>query len=91
MLSDTKQDYPLDIDTFKLMKDVKPKTFCEDFDEQLAIVEELYGDTLQFHFTKKDVQRLMEEEAFYPKEVKERVLDIIYHQMNKYQPLFKNQ
>ena len=55
LLSDTTMDYPLSEDVYKLIDVPKSKTFCRDFEEQLDITEELYGENLHFNFTKKDV------------------------------------
>ncbi len=35
LLADTTMDYPLNRDTYELLREVKAKTFCEDFEEQL--------------------------------------------------------
>jgi len=46
---------------------------------------------LQFNFTKKDVEKLLDSEAasIYPFEVRERVKNVIYEQMRKYSIYFK--
>ena len=88
LLSDITMDYPLNIRTEELIKTVKPKTFCRDFDTQLEIVEKLYGQHLTFSFSVKDIERLLQQEAYYPKEIKQRVLNIFIQQRRKYQYLF---
>lgn len=88
LLADTTMDYPLDGDIYELMETVQAKTICSDFDEQLDISEALYQNQLKFTFTKKDVKEIMESAVIYSKEERDRVEDIIYAQMGKYQYLF---
>lgn len=88
LLSDTTLDYPLDEDTFTLIHEVKSKTFCRNFDEQLDIIEKLYGEQIKFHFTKQDIMNVLEEESLYPKEIKNRVMDILFYQYDTYRYLF---
>lgn len=88
-MSDTTMDYPLETETYELMKTVRAKTVSTDFDEQLDVSEELYGCNLNLFFSKKDVKELLEQVEFYEKEVRQRVEDILYLQMGKYAYLFK--
>ncbi len=88
LLSDTTMDYPLAGDTVLLMREAQAKTFCNSFDEQLDISEKLYQENLKFFFTKKDVKELLASATIYPEEVRRRVEDIIYMQMEKYGYLF---
>jgi hypothetical protein len=87
LLSDTTMDYPMDADLFLCMKDAKAKTFCQDFDEQLDIVERLYGKHIKFRFSIKDVEKILEEEPLYPQNAKDRVLNIVARQIRKYEYL----
>ena len=89
LLSDTTMDYPLAMDCVQLMKQVKPKTFCTGFDEQLDIAEVLYGQQVRFHFTRNDVEELLEKEKYYPDEIKKRVLEVVLEQKRIYQYLFE--
>ncbi|MGN0154431.1 MAG: hypothetical protein ACI4A3_08255 [Lachnospiraceae bacterium] len=88
LLSDTTMDYPMTGDVEKLTCSVEAKTFCPDFDEQLDIAEKLYGKHLHFHFTRRDVEQLLEQEEIYSEEEKTRVLDVVMRQRQKYQYLF---
>lgn len=88
LLSDTTLDYPLDEDIFTLIHEVKSKTFCRNFNEQLDIIEKLYGEQIKFYFTKQDIMNVLEEESLYPKEIKNRVMDILFYQYDKYRYLF---
>ncbi len=88
LLSDTTMDYPLGGDTVDYLREAKAKTFCDSFDEQLDISEKLYGGQLKFTFTKKDVRELLEAATIYPEEVRSRVEDVVYMQMEKYKYLF---
>ena len=76
------------VDIYRLFGNARAKTFSRDFDEQLDIAEKLYGQQLSFDFTYGDVKKLLEEEPYYPEEVKKRVEDIIMHQRRKYEYLF---
>lgn len=90
LLADTTMDYPIqaDADIEELIDRVEAKTFCASFDEQLDIAEKLYGKHLQFHFTRKEVEHLLEMEKEYPEEEKKRVLDVVMRQCRKYEYLF---
>ncbi len=89
LLSDTTLDYPLDKDIYSLIKKVKAKTFSADFDIQLDVIEELYGQHVIFKFNKHDVDYIIDENMFYSNEIKNRVKDIVFQQMRKYHYLFK--
>lgn len=88
LLSDTKLDYPLSADVLDLMEEVKPKTICRDFDEQLDAAEKLYGSKIRFTFTKSDVDHLLKNAEQYSKDEIERVRTILYQQMRKYSVYF---
>lgn len=88
LLSDTTMDYPLGGDAVAYLRDAMAKTFCDSFDNQLDISEKLYGGQLKFSFTKKDVRELLDAATIYPEEVRKRVEDVIYMQMEKYGYLF---
>lgn len=91
LLSDTTMDYSMQGELYSLIDSVEAKTICSRFDEQLDISEDLYGYHLKFHFTKKDVEEILKDVVVYSKEVKNRVRNIIYEQMRKYQYLFANE
>lgn len=88
LLADTTMDYPLDGDIYALMDKVQAKTICVDFDEQLNVAEELYGQQIHFNFTRKDVEKILDEATLYDVRVRERVKTIIFQQMRKYLYLF---
>lgn len=88
LLSDTTMDYPMEEDIYQLIEEVEPKTFAQDFDIQLETVENVYGNQLKFNFNKKDVEKILESESFYDDAIKNRIKDIIFHQMRKYSFLF---
>ena len=89
LMSDTTQDYPLNEDIYEMLGEVKAKTISTDFDRQLDIAEQLYGEQIYFNFTKKDVKELIDRAVEYPEPIRQRVEDILYSQMNKYRYLFK--
>lgn len=71
-----------------LMQEVQSKSISTDFDDQLDVSEELFGENIKFSFSAKDVNELLNQIAIYTKEEKERVLKIMEAQMYKYQYLF---
>lgn len=71
-----------------LMQDVQSKSISTDFDDQLDVSEELFGENIKFSFSAKDVNELLNQITIYTKEEKERVLKIMEAQMYKYQYLF---
>lgn len=88
LLSDTRMDYPLEEDIIELIPQVKSKTLSMDFDEQLDAVENLYGYHIHFSFGRHEIERVLEEEPYYSREVKSRVREILLQQRRKYQYLF---
>lgn len=88
LLSDLRFDYPLLHEVHSLIKKAKPKTFSTNFDEQLEVVEKLYGKNLLFSFSTKDVEDTLFGNDLYSDEIKKRVKDIIFEQMRKYRYLF---
>ena len=89
LLSDTRMDYPLNEDIYELMMNVQAKTISYDFDEQLDAAEELYGQQIEFYFTKNDVNEIIRKTDIYGEEEKERILTIVLQQMRKYKYLFR--
>lgn len=89
LLSDTTMDYPMEQDIYQMISEVKSKSVSQDFDEQLDVAENLYGQNLQFLFTKKNVSDIVNNADMYPSEERKRVELIIYSQMNKYKYLFR--
>lgn len=89
LLSDTTMDYPMEQDIYQMISEVKSKSVSQDFDEQLDVAENLYGQNLQFLFTKKNVSDIVNNADMYPPEERKRVELITYSQMNKYKYLFR--
>ncbi|MBE6004181.1 MAG: hypothetical protein E7232_08905 [Lachnospiraceae bacterium] len=73
---------------YELIDSVHSKTISSSFEEQMEIAAELWGDQLKFDFTKSDVKKIIEDEPYYPEDIKSRVETIIYEQMRKYAYLF---
>lgn len=89
LMSDTSLEYPLHQDPLRMIPRVKPKTFCESFDEQLDIAEALYGNQIHFSFTYQDISDIVHgADGLYSPEVLQRVIDILMHQRRKYAYLF---
>lgn len=61
---------------------------CCFIDEQLDIVEKIYGVHLKFNFNEKDIEKILNEEFYYAADIKNRVLEILLQQKRKYQYLF---
>lgn len=91
LLSDTTMDYPMNVNYKELVEEVKPKTFAHDFIDQLGAVERIYKNQIKFTFNKKDIERILEEEPYYSKEIKNRVKNIFFTQMRKYEHLFEKE
>lgn len=89
LLSDTMLEYQMGNDIYKLIDMAKPKTFVYDFYEQLEAVESIYGQQIEFYFDKNDVEEIINNETNYQSEEKNRIKDIIFEQMRKYDYLFK--
>ena len=89
LLSDTTMDFPLTKDVFSLMQSAKPKTFCDDFDEQTDIAEKLYGARVHFSFSYNDVAEIVNAADMYEEAIRTRVIDLIMQRRRKYQYLFK--
>lgn len=88
LLSDTTMDYPMNGNIEEMIGEVKAMTICQDFDEQLDIVEQIYGKHIEFNFNIKDVDKLLTEERYYSAQIKQRVKNVIINQRRKYQYLF---
>ena len=88
LLSDTMMDYPLHKKTVSLIDTAKPKTFCDSFDEQLDIAEQLYGYNVKFTFTYEDVKNIIDNVDIYSDEIKKRVTDVVMQMRRKYDYLF---
>lgn len=89
LLSDTAMDYPMDGNPDTFIDEVEAKTFCRDFDEQLDLAEQLYGEPIRFFYTEKEIDRLLAGEPYYPQEAKQRVKTILMNRRRKYQYLFR--
>lgn len=91
LLADTTLEYPLEEDIYKLIDSVKSKTFSLSFEEEVEVSENLYGMNIEFNFTKKDIDTILDsnEASNYPLEIRERVKTILFEQMRKYPYLFK--
>lgn len=89
LLADTTMDYPLSANLEELIEEARPKTFCQSFDEQLDIAEELYGQKLHFFCGKKEIEAILDEEAYYPAEIRQRVRELLLLRYRKYRYLFQ--
>ena len=90
LLSDTTMDYPMTGDVYELIEEARPKTICQDFDEQLDIAEQLYGQQIRFYYGVKEIESLLAAEQYYPNEIKQRVKEILINQRRKYRYLFND-
>ncbi|MDY6361227.1 MAG: hypothetical protein SPL23_08610 [Lachnospiraceae bacterium] len=90
LLADTSFDYPLDVEVYSLIKEVRAKTVSSDFDTALDASEQLYGNQLKFFFHKKDVEKLLKSVEGYGPDICSRVQIILFYQMDKYAYLFES-
>ncbi|MBR5937738.1 MAG: hypothetical protein IKZ90_05700 [Clostridiales bacterium] len=88
LLSDTSMEYPLTRDPLEWIPKVKPKTFCDSFQEQMEIAEKLYGENLHFSFGYNEVETVVEKTAIYPEEIRRRVIDVVMEMKRRYSYLF---
>lgn len=65
LLSDITMDYPMGQDIYQMISEVKSKSVSQDFDEQLDVAENLYGQNLHFLFTKKNVRDIVNNADMY--------------------------
>lgn len=85
LLSDTRNDYPLNYPVKNLIEQVRSKPFTTDFEKQLKYTQELYGQNIIFDFDIKDVEEILNNETNYSVEIKNRIIEIMKIQINKYQ------
>ncbi|XCP85797.1 hypothetical protein ABXS75_03070 [Roseburia hominis] len=88
LLSDTTMDYPVGGNLEEFMREVSAKTISGDFEEQLDLAKAMFGGQMKFSFRKKEVEELLNAAEGYSVAEKERVKEILYLQMRKYQYLF---
>jgi len=91
LLSDTTMDYPMTGEIYTMIDSVRPKTFCDDFIEQVDVAERLYGRNIEFRFTNKDVDDILGKvpEGMYSSEVIERVRTICSERIRQFDYLMK--
>ena len=90
LLSDLMMDYPMECDIYEEISNVKSKTICDSFYEQLEIAEALFGQQIVFHFKAKDITEGLDELTIYDKKLRDRVELILREQMRRYRYLFSN-
>ena len=83
-------DYPMGRDPLDLISKVKPKTFCDSFEEQLEISEKKYGENLHFTFGYNEVEAIVEKADIYPEEIRRRVIDVVMEMKRRYSYLFSS-
>ncbi len=88
LLSDTTVDYPLTMNVYEAIDSVQAKTISTDFEEQLMIAEDLYGEQIHFSFTENSLHEILDKESFYPDELKQRVFQVVMDRRRKYAYLF---
>lgn len=88
LLSDCKLDYPMDSNLLDMMKEVNAKTICTNFDEQLEVIVSVYGKQVRFTFNRNKIQDILDSIHEYDVDTKERVKNILFEQIRKYQYLF---
>jgi hypothetical protein len=84
-------DYPINGEIMSMINEVKAKSICDSFEEQLEISELLYGDNVKFYFTKRNVEDIIDSISIYDQDIKNRVKEIIFQQMRKYQYLIEKE
>lgn len=80
LLSDLREDYPLERSVYGLIPTVKSKPFTTDFEKQVIAAEKLYGR--QFVITDRDMNYAYEHIAeFYGDTISTRIKNVYEHQM----------
>lgn len=90
LYADTTNDYPLSLTPEECRRRIQARPFSRDFDEQLDAAEELYGTSIAFGFSERDIfaeLRLLSE--YYSGEILDRVEQTLRWQMQKYAYLMK--
>lgn len=89
LFSDTREEFPFELEFMECRKKITAKPFSRDFDEQLDAANELYGYFLHFQQPLKWYLKELEglEEAYSPQEL-ERVKEVLRYQAGKYQYMF---
>ena len=88
LLSDMRNDYPLEKNTFGLIPNVKAKPFSDSFDEQIEICEKLYGRQLQFGKNINISGALKNISSVYGAKISDRIKEIYTHQRFLYLEYF---
>lgn len=89
LMSDLMMDYPPDCNIYEEIGNVKAKTICESFEEQLDIAESMFGKQLRFSFTAKEIEECLQELTIYDTDIRERVKKILLEQRRRYSYMFK--
>ena len=89
LLSDTMLEYPMNRDVLELIDLAQPKTFCDDFAQQLEIAENLYGRTISFDYDYNDISNMVKDITDYSEDIRQRVIEVVMQTRRKYQYLFK--
>ena len=88
LMSDVMMEYPLSKDTLLLMDKVKPKTFCDNFSEQVGIAEKLYGQHMLFDFGYNEVKSIVDKADIYSDDIRTRVIEVVMQMRRQYEYLF---
>lgn len=97
LFSDTTISFPLSMDAYECIREIKAKPFSEDFSEQVDTAEALFGIQLSVWFDVSDADALLSESSeYYGSEIRTRVYDTVREQLRRYsylrtvQPLQNN-
>lgn len=88
-LSDTREDYPLGDSVYGLMPKVQAKPFDTDFDKQLEVCRNLYGQ--QFYISARNLEQSVLEriEAVYGEGIRNRIETVYNHQVDMYPEMIR--
>lgn len=86
LFADMKEDFPLHKSPQECRRSIIAKPFARDFDEQMDVANELYGNYLYFSLSKNDMIKEMDKFTFpHDPAVTERVKEVLRYQADKYQ------
>lgn len=91
LFADIKEDFPVSVDFAACRKKIKAKPFSADFDEQLDVCEKIGVSELKFPFRRLQMRKEAEtalKNNECDKAFKQRVIETLVYQANKYQYMF---
>ena len=93
LFSDTREDYPIDMDYFACKKRIQAKPFSVDFDEQLDIAERISDKRFFVPVTVSEIRKSLEmffEQFDIDNRIIKRITETVVYQASKYSYMIKS-